>query len=192
MKNAVCLLAIAALTFSFAADISAADKEEKTPAVLDFKMKTLDGKDVKLSDYKGKVILMVNVASRCGRTPQYAPLQAMYEKHKDDGLVILGFPCNQFGKQEPGSAADIRSFCTDNYGVTFPMFAKIDVNGENAAPLYKFLTSKETNPEYSGKIGWNFEKFLISKEGEVVKRFKSGTSPESKDFIAAVKAELAK
>lgn len=165
---------------------------EKVPAVLDFKMKTLSGKDVSLSKYQGKVILVVNVASKCGATPQYEPLQKLHETYKDKGLVILGFPCNQFGKQEPGSALQIQEFCTSNYGVTFDMFSKIDVNGEGAAPLYKFLTSEQSNPGNAGPIGWNFEKFLISSEGKVVQRFKTGVQPDSEKVTAAIQKELAK
>ena len=171
----------------------AADQKETTMGdALSFKMESLAGKEVDLSKYRGKVVLMVNVASECGATPQYAPLQGLYEKYADEGLVVLGFPCNQFGGQEPGSAKQIQEFCTQNYGVTFPMFSKIEVNGESAAPLYKYLTSKETNPEFAGPISWNFEKFLINREGEVVARFKTPISPAEQDVVEAIEAELAK
>ncbi len=165
---------------------------EKVPAVLNFKMKTLDGKEVSLSKYQGKVVLIVNVASRCGLTPQYEALQKLYETYQDKGFVILGFPCNQFGKQEPGTASQIKQFCTSNYGVTFDMFSKIDVNGPDAAPLYKFLTSKQTDPDHAGRIRWNFEKFLISKEGKVVARFAPAVKPDDPKVIAAIEREIAK
>ena len=173
----------------FSGSISAADK---VPAVLDFKVKTLSGTDVSLSKYQGKVILVVNVASKCGATPQYEPLQKLYETYKDKGLVVLGFPCNQFGKQEPGSASQIQEFCTSNYGVTFDMFSKIDVNGAEAAPLYQHLTSKKTNPDHAGRIRWNFEKFLISSEGNIVERFGTGVQPDSAKMTTAIQRELAK
>ena len=165
---------------------------EKVPGVLNFKMKTLDGKEVPLSKYQGKVVLIVNVASRCGLTPQYEALQKLYETYQDKGFVILGFPCNQFGKQEPGTASQIKQFCTSNYGVTFDMFSKIDVNGPDAAPLYKFLTSKQTDPDHAGRIRWNFEKFLISKEGKVVARFAPAVKPDDPKVIAAIEREIAK
>lgn len=190
---AAVLLAAVAVPSLFAEEAGKDQKDEKdVPAVLDFEMKTLDGKDVDLSKYHGKVVMIVNVASECGATPQYEPLQELYETYKDQGLVVLGFPCNQFGAQEPGTAAEIKTFCTENYGVTFDMFSKVDVNGENAAPLFKFLTSEETNPGHSGKIGWNFEKFLISRDGKVVARFKTPVAPDSDEVVKAIKAELEK
>lgn len=168
-------------------------KEAAVPAALNFTVKSLDGKEVNLAEkYEGKVMLVVNVASQCGATPQYAPLQDLQKTFKDDGLVVLGFPCNQFGQQEPGSAEDIQKFCTSKYNVTFDMFSKIDVNGAKAAPLYKFLTGAETNPMFAGKIGWNFEKFLIGRDGQVVARFKTGIEPDSDEVVAAIKKELEK
>jgi glutathione peroxidase len=164
----------------------------KVPAVLNFKMTGLDGKEIDLAQFKGKVVLFVNVASECGYTPQYKPLQEIYARHAKDGLVIIGVPCNQFGRQEPGSSKEIAEFCKKNYGVTFPMLAKIDVNGNNACPLYKFLTAKETNPNFAGKIGWNFEKFLIGRKGEVVARFASDVDPEGETFLKAIRDELNK
>jgi glutathione peroxidase len=169
-----------------------AKSEKAVPAVLNFKMKSLGGKEVDLSKYQGKVVLMVNVASKCGATPQYTPLQELHEKYKDQGFVVLGFPCNQFGAQEPGTATEIEEFCTENYGVTFDMFEKIDVNGEKAAPLYKYLTSKETNPDSAGKINWNFEKFLISRDGKIVSRFKTQISPDEPEVVKAIEAEIGK
>lgn len=140
-----------------------------------FTIKNAQGQDVKLSDYKGKVVLVVNVASKCGFTYQYEGLQKLYKDHKDKGLVILGFPSNQFLSQEPGSNEEIQSFCKLKYGVDFPVFAKADVNGDNAQPLYKWLTSQEN---FSGRITWNFNKFLINRKGEVVNRFGSKVKPE--------------
>jgi len=147
-------------------------------SVYDFNAARLDGKDESLSDYRGQVLLIVNTASACGFTPQYAGLEALYGKLHGDGLTILGFPCNQFGAQEPGSAAEIGAFCQKNYGVTFPMFAKIEVNGANAHPLYKYL--KDAKPGLLGTeaIKWNFTKFLIGKDGEPVARYAPNTKPE--------------
>ena len=168
-------------------------KEAAVPAALNFTVKSLDGKDVDLATtYKGKVALVVNVASHCGATPQYAALQDLQKTYKDDGLVVLGFPCNQFGQQEPGSAAEIKQFCTSKYNVTFDLFSKIDVNGEKADPLYKYLTGADTNPQFAGKIGWNFEKFLIGRDGKVVARFKTGVEPDSAEVVAAIQKELEK
>ncbi len=166
--------------------------EKSVPPVLNFKMKSLQGKEVDLSKYQGKVVMVVNVASRCGATPQYDQLQDLHDKYSEKGLSILGFPCNQFGAQEPGSSEDIAKFCKDNYKVTFDMFDKVDVNGDNASPLYKLLTSPETDPKFSGKIGWNFEKFLIGRNGEIVARFKTGVKPDAPEVIKAIEAELAK
>lgn len=169
---------------------AAADDEKSDSPVLGHKMDSLAGKEVDLSEYKGKVLLIVNTASRCGATPQYEDLQALHEKYSKDGLVVLGFPCNQFGKQEPGNADEIATFCKKNYGVTFPMFAKVDVNGENACELYKFLTSKEAYPQDAGKVKWNFEKFLVGRDGKVVKRFRTGVNPRSKPVVEAIEREL--
>ncbi|MBI1915624.1 MAG: glutathione peroxidase [Planctomycetes bacterium] len=135
-------------------------EEKKVPPVLKFTMKGLDGKSVDLSQFQGKVVLIVNVASQCGYTPQYKGLQKLYDTYKKDGLVILGVPANEFGKQEPGTDKEIAEFCTSNYGVTFPMLSKVIVKGIHQAPLYKHLTSKETNPKSAGDIKWNFTKFL--------------------------------
>ena len=166
----------------------AADK----PAALNFKMNSLDGKEVDLSKYQGKVVMVVNVASKCGLTPQYKQLQALHEKYEKDGLVILGFPCNQFLHQEPGTAEEIQKFCTVNYGVTFPLFAKIEVNGDGACDLYKYLTALDTKPTGTGKISWNFEKFIIGRNGEVVARFSPRTKPDAAEVLKVIEAELAK
>jgi glutathione peroxidase len=160
--------------------------------VLNFTMKSLDGQDVNLSKYQGKVVLMVNVASKCGYTPQYKDLEALYEKYKDKGLVILGFPANDFGHQEPGSDSQIKEFCTANYGVTFDMFSKVVVKGSDKAPLYQYLTDEKTDPKFPGEIKWNFEKFLISRDGQIAARFRSAVKPMSEEVVKAVEAELAK
>jgi glutathione peroxidase len=159
---------------------------------LNFKMKTLDGKDVDLNQYQGKVMLIVNVASKCGLTPQYEQLQALHAKLGGKGLAVVGFPCNQFGGQEPGTAAEIKEFCSSKYQVTFDLFAKIDVNGDNACPLYKYLTSLDTKPKGPGKIDWNFEKFVVNRKGEVVARFAPRTKPDDPEVLKVIEAELAK
>jgi len=159
---------------------------------LSFTMKSLSGKDVDLGKYQGKVVMIVNVASKCGLTPQYKQLQALHEKYSKDGLAILGFPCNQFLYQEPGTADEIQEFCRVNYGVTFDMFAKIEVNGKGACDLYKCLTSLDTKPVGPGKISWNFEKFIIGRNGEVVARFGPRTKPDDPEVLKVIEAELAK
>jgi glutathione peroxidase len=159
---------------------------------LSFKMKSIDGQNVELSKYQGKVILIVNVASKCGLTPQYTELQALYDKYKEKGLVILGFPCNQFRGQEPGSDSEIKQFCSTKYNVTFDLFSKVDVNTESACDLYKYLTNLETKPVGKGDISWNFEKFLLDRQGNVISRFAPRTKPSDKEVVAAVEAALAK
>ncbi len=146
-------------------------------SVYGFSANTLSGKPISLNDYAGKVVLIVNTASKCGFTPQYKGLEELYQKYKDKGLVILGFPCNQFGNQEPGSSSKISEFCEINYGVTFPLFDKIDVNGENAHPLFDFLKTEKPGILGTKKIKWNFTKFLVNKKGEVVKRFAPIATP---------------
>jgi glutathione peroxidase len=146
--------------------------------VYDFTATRLDGKEQSLADYRGRVLLIVNTASECGFTPQYAGLENLYETLKDDGLTVLGFPCNQFGEQEPGEAAEIGAFCEKNYGVTFPMFDKIDVNGPAAHPLFKFLKHEKSGLLGSEAIKWNFTKFLVGRDGEVVARYAPQTKPE--------------
>ena len=147
----------------------------------DFEANLLDGTPQKLDAYRGKLLLIVNVASKCGFTPQYAGLEAMYRTHSDDGFLILGFPCNQFGHQEPGDADAIRHFCSENYDVTFPLFAKIDVNGANAHPLYKFLKHAAPGVLGSETIKWNFTKFLVDRDGNVVRRYASADTPAKID-----------
>ncbi len=147
-------------------------------SVYSFSANSIEGKPVSLGDYRGEVLLIVNTASQCGFTPQYEGLQALYAQYRERGLVVLGFPCNQFGGQEPGSEADIIKFCHDKYNVTFPMFAKIEVNGDNAHPLYKYLKAAAPGILGSEGIKWNFTKFLIGRDGKVLKRFGSSTKPE--------------
>ena len=157
-------------------------------SVYDYSAKTLDGQDASLADYRGQVLLIVNTASKCGLTPQYEGLEALYRDYKDRGLTVLGFPCNQFGAQEPGNAEEIASFCSLTYDVTFPMLAKIDVNGPSAHPLYGFLKKEQKGLLGTEGIKWNFTKFLIGRDGEVVERFAPTTKPE--DLKVAVEALL--
>ena len=190
MNRVSCALVIFSFLFleihSMAADSPKADASK----ALDFKMKSLDGKEVDLSKYRGNVVLVVNVASECGLTPQYEQLQSLQEKYGPAGLRVLGFPCNQFGKQEPGSADEIREFCTSNYGVTFDLFEKVDVNGEAACPLYKLLTQLDIKPKGAGDVSWNFEKFLIDRNGRVVRRFEPQTKPDDPLVIGVIEGEL--
>ncbi len=144
--------------------------------IYNFSVNTIDGKATTLGEYSGKVMLIVNVASKCGLTPHYEGLQDLYKKYSDKGLVVLGFPCNQFLSQEPGTNAEIKEFCSSKFNVTFPMFSKLEVNGDNADPLYKYLTGLDING-YSGKIEWNFAKFLVDKSGKVIKRYHPKTAP---------------
>jgi glutathione peroxidase len=156
--------------------------------VYDFSARSIDGKNRKLADYKGKVLLVVNTASKCGFTPQYKGLEAIYKKYKDKGFAVLGFPSNQFGEQEPGPDTEIAEFCEMNFGVTFPLFSKIDVNGDNAHPLYKYLTSEKKGLLGSEAIKWNFTKFLVGKDGKVIDRYAPTTKPEDleKDIARAL------
>jgi glutathione peroxidase len=158
------------------------------PAALNFTMKSIDGKSVDLSKYQGRVVLMVNVASECGYTPQYEGLEELHKRYSAKGLSILGFPANDFGAQEPGTDPEIAQFCKQNYGVQFDMFSKIVVRGPGQAPLYKYLT---THPRFRGEVDWNFEKFLIGRNGEVIGRFKSPVEPLSKEMIGAIESALA-
>ena len=163
-----------------------------TGSILSYTVKDISGKEVPLSRYAGKVLLIVNTASLCGNTPQYKSLEALYEKYKGQGLRILAFPANDFGSQEPGSNAEIHQFCTRTYQVSFDLFSKLSVKAPHQAPLYTFLTSKESDPQFGGDIEWNFAKFLIARDGKVVNRFPAGHDPLSPDVVAAVKAELQK
>jgi glutathione peroxidase len=161
-------------------------------SVHEFTMKAIDGKTVTLSQFKGQVVLMVNVASQCGYTPQYEGLEKLYETYKSQGFLIAGFPANNFGEQEPGTDAEIQTFCKSKYSVTFPMFSKISVAGADKAPLYKFLTDKGANPRTGGEIQWNFTKFLVDRDGKVMRRFEPDVEPLSRDIESAVEAALKK
>ena len=198
MKNFAALLTVTALLAVVSGGVKSEDKkgEKKVPPVLNFKMKKLDGKEADLSTYQGKVVLIVNVASQCGLTPQYAQLEQLHEQFGEKGLAVLGFPANEFGAQEPGTDAEISTFCTSKYGVKFDMFSKVVVkkldDGPEPCPLYKYLISKETDPKFAGPITWNFEKFLIGRNGEIVKRFAPKVKPDSPEVIQAIEDELAK
>jgi glutathione peroxidase len=157
--------------------------------LLDIPLKDIDGKATSLKAYQGKVMLVVNVASRCGFTPQYKGLEALHRKFKDQGFTVLGFPSNDFGGQEPGTAAEIKEFCTSNYAVTFPLFDKVKVKGDSKHPLYAALTGQSS--PFPGEVGWNFGKFLISADGKILALFYSRVSPESADLISAVEKALA-
>ncbi len=157
-------------------------------SIYDIKLKDIDGKDTTLSAYKGKVILIVNVASKCGFTKQYTGLETIYQKYKDRGFVVLGFPCNQFGGQEPGSNEEIRQFCSSKFNVTFPLFDKLEVNGEKRHSLYDALVGKDS--PFPGDIKWNFTKFLIGKDGKILKRFESSVTPESPGVTEAIDAAI--
>jgi glutathione peroxidase len=188
-----CALILAALLA--VPTLGAADKEKgdaKVPAVLNYKMKALDGKEVNLADFQGKVILFVNVASYCGYTDQYKGMQELYTKYKDQGLVIVGVPANEFGEQEPDNDAEIAKFCKTKYGVTFPMMSKVVVKGKGICPLYAHLTSKEKDPKFGGDIKWNFTKFLIARNGDIAGRFEPDVEPDAEVMVKAVEAELKK
>jgi glutathione peroxidase len=190
MKKLLFIALLAALGGFYLLADRAPTASLKTKSILEFTMKDIDGKDVKLEKYKGSVLLVVNTASKCGYTPQYEGLQATFDKYQAEGFYVLGFPANNFGGQEPGTAAEIKEFCTTKYKVTFPMFAKISVKGEDQDPLYKFLTSKETNPQFAGDISWNFNKFLIDRQGRVVARFSSKDTPDGEAVRAAIEKYL--
>ncbi len=166
--------------------------ETKVKSVYDFALKTIDGKELKFDSLKGKVVLLVNVASKCGYTPQYTGLQALYAKYKDQGLVVLGVPANNFGGQEPGTETEIKEFCTLKYNVTFPLTAKVSVKGADIDPLFAFLTDKAIHPTTGGDLSWNFNKFLIDRTGKVVARYASGDKPEDAKVTQAIEAALKK
>jgi len=161
-------------------------------SVHEFTLKAIDGKSVALSNFKGQIMLLVNVASQCGYTPQYEGLEKLYETYKSRGFVIAGFPANNFGGQEPGTDSEIQTFCKSKYGVTFPMFSKISVAGSDQAPLYRFLTDRAANPKTGGEIQWNFTKFLVDREGKVIQRFEPATEPLSKELVLAIETALKK
>jgi glutathione peroxidase len=171
----VCLLSVAAASAA---------------SIYDYKLNSIDSLPIPLSSFKGKVVLLVNVASRCGYTPQYAGLEKLYEKYKDRGFVIVGVPANNFMSQEPGTNAEIKTFCTRKYDVQFPMMAKISVKGQDQDPLYQYLTSKDQNPKTGGEIQWNFTKFLIGRDGNIVARFEPAVTPEDPAVTSAIEAAL--
>ncbi len=181
---------LAAVLIAAAPQLVSGDEGGKKVGPLQFKVKTIDGQEVQLSKYRGKVVLIVNVASECGYTPQYKGLQAIYAKYGKDGLVVLGFPCNDFGKQEPGTEKQIKAFCSEKYNVKFDLFGKVSITGKNPDPLYKHLQSKESNPNHAGPVRWNFEKFLIGRDGTVIARFASDVDPEGEDFEKALRKAL--
>jgi len=180
MKKIFVLLALLGMT------AMAADR-----TVYDFTLNSIVGQPTPLSTYKGKVVLLVNVASRCGFTPQYTGLESLYETYKDRGFVIIGVPANNFGGQEPGTNQEIKTFCSAKYHVTFPMMAKVSVKGSDITPLYQFLTDKSANPDTGGEIGWNFTKFLIGPDGKIIARFDSKVEPGSPEVTSAVEKALA-
>lgn len=186
------ILAAITVSLSLVASTQAQNAKEakKVPAALKFQAKNIDGKDVDLAKYQGKVVLVVNLASACGYTGQYAPLQKLHEQFGKDGLAVLGFPCNDFGAQEPGSEQEIKKFCDKTYGVTFDLFGKVRIQGKDAHPFFKHLMEKETNPNHAGPVRWNFEKFLIGRDGTVIARFASDVEPDSEEFLKALKTAL--
>ncbi len=194
MRSCALFLIPVVVALAFIPAVSAEKKGKKSlPVTLDHDMKTITGKTINLAEaYAGKVVLIVNVASECGATPQYKDLQTLYEKYKDKGFVVLGMPCNQFGGQEPGSDAEIKKFCEAKYAVTFPMFSKIDVKGKKQASLYKVITSKDHCPSDAGDVGWNFEKFLLGRDGKVVARYRTGVNPGNEKVSKAVESALEK
>ncbi len=180
LKSALVLFSLALATAGSAA----------APSIYNYTLNSIDGTPTPLSTFKGKVVMLVNVASRCGFTPQYEGLEALYEKHKDQGFVIVGVPANNFGGQEPGTNEEIKTFCKSKYAVKFPMMAKVSVVGADKAPLYRFLTDAATNPSTSGEIQWNFTKFLIGRNGEILARFEPSTTPTDPVLNAAVEKAL--
>ena len=179
------------IVWALAAMVSVAPAEEPMKSIYDFTMKDIDGQDVSLAEFKGRVLLVVNVASKCGFTKQYAGLENLYRTYKDRGFAVLGFPANNFMGQEPGTEAEIKSFCTLTYGVTFPMFSKISVKGKTIHPLYAFLTDEKLHPGAGGAVGWNFNKFLVGRDGAVLAHYGSRTAPDDPELAAALEKALA-
>ena len=172
--------------------VACASLSAEPKSIYDFTMRSIDGDHVSLKNYQGKVVLLVNVASKCGFTPQYAALESVYEKYKDKGLVIVGIPANNFMSQEPGTDEEIKKFCTNKYNVTFPMMSKVSVKGDDKTPLYVFLTGKDTDPQFSGDIKWNFTKFLFARNGKPVARLEPNVTPDSPQVTAAIESALGK
>lgn len=187
MKTLALLLAVSFMSMSLTT--AGTDSGTEVDSVHDFELNNIDGEKINLSTYEGKVLLIVNTASECGYTPQYEGLQAIYEEYKDEGLVVLGFPANNFGGQEPGTNEEIKQFCRVNFSVTFPMFSKISVKGEDINPMFSYLIQQE-NPDFTGKIKWNFEKFLVNRDGQLIRRFRSAVTPESDEINSAIKQAL--
>jgi glutathione peroxidase len=160
-------------------------------SIFDFTLNTIDGQPAPLATYKGKVVMLVNVASRCGYTPQYTALESTYEKYKDRGFVIIGIPANNFGAQEPGTNQEIKTFCQSKYSVTFPMMSKVSVKGDDKTPLYQFLTDKAASPKTGGEIQWNFTKFLVGPDGQIITRFEPAVTPDAPEVTAAIEKALA-
>jgi glutathione peroxidase len=181
-NGSVCTILVLGLVMIMAGSALAAN-------IYDFTLPSIDGKPMPLVEFKGKVVLVVNVASRCGYTPQYSALESLYEKYKDQGFVIVGFPANNFGAQEPGTNEEIKTFCSRKYNVTFPMYGKVSVKGDDQTPLYQYLT-KQTGPSIAGDIKWNFTKFLVDRNGNVVERFESAITPDAKEVVSAVEKQL--
>jgi glutathione peroxidase len=198
--NGAGVLVAVSITALFFASATGANAQSKTGAngagkgtvksMYDFTLKDSKGRDVKLAEFRGRVVMLVNVASKCGYTPQYDGLQKIYERYKDQGFTVLGFPANNFGAQEPGTNEEIQEFCRINYGVTFPVFSKISVKGDDKHPLYKYLTERETNPDFAGEIKWNFNKFLVGRDGRILARFDSGDKPEDAKVTQAIEGAL--
>ena len=182
-KTILSLALLFAASFLVAAD---------TKSIYDFTMNSIDGQPVSLKSYKGKVVLLVNVASKCGYTPQYAGLEKLYEKYKDKGFVIVGVPANNFAQQEPGTNEEIKTFCSRKYNVSFPMMSKVSVLGDDKTPLYRYLTDTQTDPKFGGDIKWNFTKFLFDRKGNPVARFEPAVTPDSPEVQAAVESALGK
>ena len=182
------LLAITMLLINISVVVKAKSSEFQTP--LDFSLENIDGELSDLSEYKGKVVMMVNVASKCGLTPQYEALQDLYDRYSAKGFVVLGFPANNFKDQEPGTNEEIKKFCTSNYGVSFPIFSKISVTGDDMHPLYGFLTDAQSNSAFAGDIQWNFTKFLVGRKGKVIARFEPRTEPDSREVVTAIEDAL--
>ncbi|MFL6215939.1 MAG: glutathione peroxidase [Blastocatellia bacterium] len=196
MKRKITVIALAVIGAAVVSVVALSRANDKTEAatvansVYDFTMKDIDGKDTSLAQYRGKVLLLVNVASRCGFTPQYEGLEKVYLKYKDRGLVILGFPANNFMSQEPGTNEEIKTFCSLKYNVTFPMFSKISVKGDDMHPLYKYLTDKQSDPQFGGDVKWNFNKFLVGRDGKIVGRFEPAVKPESEEVTKVIEKAL--
>jgi glutathione peroxidase len=180
------------LFWMFVLSVGAMLAPAQTHSIYDFTMKSIDGQPVSLKDYNGKVVMLVNVASKCGFTPQYTALEALYEKYKSRGFVIVGVPANNFAQQEPGTDEEIKKFCSNKYNVTFPMLSKVSVAGEDKTPLYQFLTDKSANPQVGGDIKWNFTKFLFDRNGKAVARFEPAVKPDSPEVETAVESALGK